>query len=218
MVNGVSETARVGITDRTRVICSLWCRSIPPPGDLQQPSAKINKSTVKTLGHALRAVRAKVNEHHSYSECLRAAEAARAAVDGPTNRPPSDAFARIFQAKRAEQAATSAEAALNGAQARVAELRLQLEAAEREVGRMRAAAMAADIALPEAKRRRKHVAHLPWMDATDGWTVDKWVDFEAGEQVRRAVDIRPTPQESSEEPARVDEQIRRGCWLGGRRM
>ena len=187
IVNGVSESARVGITDRMRVICSLWCRSIHPPGDLQQPSAKINKSTVKTLGHALRAVRAKVNEHHSNPECLRAAEAARAAADGPTNRPPSDAFTRMFEAKRAEQAATSAETALKAAQAREAELRTQLSAAEAATASLRAAAVDADGALPEAKRRRK--APLPWQQETAGWTVHDWEHWMEGEQMRRAVPI-----------------------------
>ena len=63
-------------------------------------------------------------------------------------RPPPDAFARMFEAKRAEQAAAVAEAAVKAADQRVAELREHLASAHREAATLRAAAMAADVALP----------------------------------------------------------------------
>jgi len=56
-----------------------------------------------------------------------------------------------------------------------------LAAAAQEVARLRAAAVAADAALPPAKRQRH--ALLPWEEATAGWDLQRWQDLEKSEQV-----------------------------------
>ena len=149
-----------------RVICTLWCSSCHPAGDLRQPAVKTNLSTVPTLAHAVRALRVKIVEKHA--GCLRVAEEAQAAVGGPSTRSPPDAIAALMAASKAQAAADRAEAAVKAAEARRDEARRALEAAEREAQTLTAAAMAADFALPEAKRRRTHTAPEPWEMATDG--------------------------------------------------
>ena len=48
-----------------RVICTLWCSANHPPGDLRQPSVKVNQSTTPDIEHAMRAVRNKITKNHS---------------------------------------------------------------------------------------------------------------------------------------------------------
>ena len=82
---------------------------------------------------------------------------------------------------------------MKAAVARRDEARRLLEAAERDAQALTAAALAADFALPEAKRRRVHVAPEPWETATVGWDLQGWIDFEKREQRRRAVKIGTAP-------------------------
>jgi hypothetical protein len=96
-----------------RVICTLWCSSCHPAGDLRQPAVKCNQSTAPTLEHAVRALRLKIVRDHA--GCLAAAEAARAAAGGPSSRPPPDAVAALMAASRAQAAADRAEAAVKAA-------------------------------------------------------------------------------------------------------
>ena len=140
-------------TEVDRVICTLWCASCHPAGDLRQPSVKCNQSTVPSLEHAVRALRLKIVEKHAAAS---AAEAARAAAGGPSSRPPPDALAALMANRRAQVAADRAEAALKAAELRRDEARRALEAAEREATALRAVATEASFALPEAKRQRRH--------------------------------------------------------------
>ena len=43
-----------GVKDRSRVICTLWCGLLHPPGDLRQPSVKCNlKVRKREKGHKI---------------------------------------------------------------------------------------------------------------------------------------------------------------------
>ena len=77
-----SDHPSARLTDR--VICTLWCGSTHPIGDLRQPSVKCNQSTVPSLARAVRAVRLKIANHHA--GCVATAEAARAAAEAPATR------------------------------------------------------------------------------------------------------------------------------------
>ena len=176
-----SNNARV----KDRVICTLWCGSSHPAGDHRQPMVKCNQSTVPTIEHAVRALRLKIQEKHA--DCIAVAEAARAAAGGPHTRPASDALAALMAARKAQQAASRAEAAVKAATNLRDAARAACEAAERELAALTAAAVQADAELPAAKRQRNQGPLLPWQKATAGWTLDDWSKWEAGEQTRRAV-------------------------------
>ena len=139
-IDAVNEThgARLPRSSE-RAICTLWCRHLHPPGDLKQPSVKVNKSTVPSIEHAVRELRAKIVRDHG--GCLAAAEAARAAASGPSTRLPSDALAVMMAARKAQQASERGEAALKAAEARAEVARLALAAAELEVSTRKAAAV-----------------------------------------------------------------------------
>ena len=196
-------------TELDRVICTLWCGASHPAGDMRQPSVKCNQSTLLTPEHAMRALRQKIVDKHA--GCLHAAETARAAAGGPSSRPPPNAMAALMAARAAQVAADRAEAALRAAELRRAEARQMLEAAEREANALTAAAIAADSALPEAKRRRTHAPAAPWEAATEGWDIQGWRDFEKREQKRRAVEVgtapdAPDPQRESDCAVRGEER------------
>jgi hypothetical protein len=85
----VVDTVRVDImrvksrgTETYRAICTLWCGSSHPLGDLRQPMVGCNQTTLPDVAHAVRALRLKIVEKHA--GCLAVAEAARAAASGPT--------------------------------------------------------------------------------------------------------------------------------------
>jgi hypothetical protein len=171
--------------EKDRVICTLWCGHIHPAGDMKQPSVTCNQSTVPTIEHAVRALRLKIQDVHA--GCIAVAEAARAAAGGPHTRPAPDALAALMAARKAQQAASRAEAAVKAATDLRDAARAACEAAERELAALTAAAVQADAELPAAKRQRNQGPLLPWQKATAGWTLDDWTKWEAGEQTRRAV-------------------------------
>ena len=191
------KSTRQAGREKHRVICTLWCGHTHPAGDMKQPTVTCNQSTVPSIEYAVRAVRLKIQENHA--GCLAAAQAARAAADGPSSRPPPDALAALMAARRAEQAAARAEMALNAAKARRDLAREMLATAQLEVDALTGAAAEADARLPEAKRQRQRGPPQPWEEAATGWDEQKWRDFEDGEQRRRAVKINdgvdvPDPQ------------------------
>ena len=128
--------------ERHRVICTLWCGHTHEAGDMKQPSVTCNKSTVPNIEHAVRALRLKIQEKHA--DCIAVAEAARAAAGGPHTRPASDALAALMAARKAQQAASRAEAAVNAATDLRDAARAACEAAERELAALTAAAVQAD--------------------------------------------------------------------------
>lgn len=109
-----------------RAICTLWCGSTHPAGDLRQPSVKCNQGTCPDIEHAVRALREKIASKHA--GCLAAAEAARAADNGPSTRAPPDALAVLMAARKAQQAAEGSEAALKAAEVRAEAARQMLAA------------------------------------------------------------------------------------------
>jgi hypothetical protein len=148
-----SRRARRAGNKRHRVICTLWCGHSHEAGDMRQPSVACNQSTVPDIEHVIRASRVKIQGKHA--GCIAVAQAARAAADGPSSRPSPDAFAALMAARKAQQAADRAEAPIKAATALRDCVRVQLEAAERELAALTAAAVEADSQLPEAKRQRK---------------------------------------------------------------
>ena len=174
-------------TQHNRVICSLWCGANHLAGDLRQPSVKCNQSTVPDIEHAVRALRLKIENAHA--GCLAAAEAARAAANGPATRPPPNAIAGMMATAAARRLDTQAAAA-----------EARAEAARKEAATLRAAADAAWEPLQEAaraKRQRVDGADLgfwkPWLEATPPsvatWDLKQWRDQEDEEQKRRDVKI-----------------------------
>jgi hypothetical protein len=120
--------SKSGSTARTRVICTLWCGSTHPAGDLRQPSVSCNQSNLPEIAHAMRALRLKiVGAHAGYlaaaeaarAACLGAAEAARAATDGPSTRALPDALSTLMANRKAQQAADRAEAAFKASRTRL---------------------------------------------------------------------------------------------------
>jgi hypothetical protein len=190
----VVDTVRVDIikpksrgTERRRAICTLWCGSSHPPGDLRQPMVACNETTVPGIEHALRALRLKIVEQHA--GCLAVAEAARATAAGPATRPPTDALSALMAGKKTQQAYDRAEAAVKAAVARRDALSVQLAEAELEVVTLTAAAQTAGSQLPLAKRQRKHGPLLRWQTETSLWDLAMWNEKEKEEQERRAVRI-----------------------------
>jgi hypothetical protein len=183
-------------TETRRVICVLWCGSSHPAGDLRQPMVACNQSTVPDVEHAMRELRLKIVEKHA--GCLVVAEEARAAAAGPTTRPPTDALSALMAAKKTQQAADRAEAAVKAAVARRDALSVQLAEAELEVVALMAAAQTAGSQLPLAKRQRTHGPLLQWQTETERWDLARWNEKEKDEQERRAARI----DESADENAR----------------
>jgi hypothetical protein len=60
----VKEKATRGRAPRNidRVICTLWCSTCHPAGDIRQPAVKVNQSTVPTLEHAYQPWAPTVND------------------------------------------------------------------------------------------------------------------------------------------------------------
>jgi hypothetical protein len=163
------------------VICSLWCGSIHPAGDLTQPAVMCNKTTMPDVEHAVRALRLKIVDKHA--SCRAVAEEARAVASGPATRPPTDALSALMAASKKQQAATRAEAAIKAATERRDAAQQQLADAERELVALTAAS--ADSQLPAAKRQ-KQLELEKWQLETGHWTQLQWSDYEAGEQLDAA--------------------------------
>jgi hypothetical protein len=92
------------------------------------PSVKLNQSSVPTVEHAVRALRLKIVKAHA--GCLAAAEAARAEQQGPTTRPPPNAFVTMMaqaSAIRADRRAAAAEDFAEAARKEAAALRAAAE-------------------------------------------------------------------------------------------
>jgi hypothetical protein len=126
----------------SRVICTLWCCSTHPAGDLRQPSVKVNQSSMPDVEHAVRALREKIEKVHA--GCIIAAEEARAAADAPSTRQPSDALASMMahaSSRRLDKQAAAAEA--------------RAEAARKEADRLRAVADAAWAPLQDAAHAKR---------------------------------------------------------------
>jgi len=250
------------------VICTLWCGSSHPAGDHRQPMVKCNQSTVPTIEHAVRALRLKIQDVHA--GCIAVAEAARAAAGGPHTRPAPDALAALMAARKAQQAASRAEAAVKAATDLRDAARAACEAAERELAALTAAAVQADAELIAIA--------IEWYERTsdddDGLSFERWVSdaADAGDQdITNSTELRaasstpfdnslhftmepvapiapafkppapavtpavtrtgrsaavvaaaaaaPLPDDTEYVvPAKVDHEIRKGCWLGGRYM
>jgi hypothetical protein len=193
----VVETVRVDIvrtksrgTETRRAICTLWCGSSHPAGDLKQPMVGCNQTTVPDVEHALRALRLKILEQHA--GCVAFAKKARADASGPTTRAPPDALSALMVAGKKQQAAARAEAAIKAAVKRRDAIRQQLADAERELAALTAAA--ADPQVPAAKRQ-KPLELERWQEETGHWTQLQWSEYEAGEQTRRSVEIKDLVKE-----------------------
>jgi hypothetical protein len=189
-------------TETQRAICTMWCGSTHGSGDLRQPSVQCNQTDVPDIEHAVRKLRLKIAGAHA--GCLAAAEEARAAASGPATRPPSDALGALVAAKKTQQAADRAEAAVKAAVARRDTLSSQLAEVELEVVASTVAAQAAGYQLPPAKRQRKDGPLLQWQTETADWELARWNEKEKDEQERRAVRIDVSADENARPRTGVD--------------
>ena len=173
-----------------RAICTMWCKGEHSKKAEKQPQVICNKSTCTTPEAAMRKLRANIVDDHA--SCVEAAQAARLAAGGPASRPPPNALLELMAGQKATRVAAQAEMALKAVES---ELVATIAEATRKLSALRAAAVDADRLLPTAKRRRKHSPQRPWHDATAGWDEQKWLDFEDGEQTRRAVEVCDGPSD-----------------------
>ena len=181
---------------RKGVYARLWCVSCHPKRDSEQSKITQARSDRAACARDLLVL---INEKHSNSRCLEAAETAPAAA-APEASPsaPTDAFQAMQAARHVGPAVEKAEAAERlvaearrgraALETQLAAANAALEAAETELRRLEEEADAAREAagLPRKKQRGEEADAEPTYRS---WTLSKWNELETKEQRRREVPI-----------------------------